>query len=263
MSRISKAVELARKEGNLLGSNNSDDRLVETDYTKTNRIIVGNNVLRKNRVLSAIDDNQIIDTYRLLRTRVLRRMRQNNWKSLGVTSAGKNDGKTLTSINLGISIAMKENYSVVVVDTDLRNPSVHNLFGFKPKYGLVDYLKSDVPLDKILVNPGIDRLVIVPGNKRTESSSELLSSPKMSRLAKELKTRYPTRIVIYDLPPILVGDDVVAFSPNLDTALFIVEEGGTDSEKLMQSVQLLDGIDIIGTVLNKSTESPKLNGYYY
>ena len=170
MSRISKAVELARKEGNFLKSpikSNSDNGVVEADYIKTNKIVAGYDVLRKNRVLTAIDDNQIIDTYRLLRTRVLRRMRQNNWKSLGITSAGKNDGKTLTGINLGISIAMKQNYSVVVVDTDLRNPSMHKLFGFKPKYGLLDYLKSDVPIDKILVNPGIERLVILPGNKRT------------------------------------------------------------------------------------------------
>ncbi len=266
MSRISKAVELARKEGAFLKSpieSNGDHAAIEADYVKTNKVIVSHNVLRKNRVLTAISDHQVIDTYRLLRTRVLRRMRQNAWKSLGVTSAGKNDGKTLTSINLGISIAMKQNYSVVVVDTDLRNPSVHKLFGFEPEYGLVDYLKSNVPLDKVLVNPDIDRLVILPGNKNVDASSELLSSPKMSRLAKDLKTRYPTRIVIYDLPPVLVGDDVVAFAPNLDTALFVVEEGGTDSDKLKRSIQLLEGIDIIGTVLNKSKESPQNDSYYY
>jgi capsular exopolysaccharide synthesis family protein len=266
MSQILKAVELAKKEGNFVqkdSKSNDVNTMDELGYLRTNKISTNKELLKKNKVLSALDDQRIIDSYGLLRTRVLRRMQQNKWKSIGITSAGKDNGKTLTAINLGISIARKQNYTVVVVDADLRNPSLHKVFGFKPQVGLSDYLRSDISIDEILVNPGIERLVILPGNKSTDASSELLSSKKMSRLAQDLKTRYPSRIVIYDLPPVVVGDDVVAFSPNLDTALLVVEEGGTETDKLKRSIDLLEGVDIIGTVLNKSTGDTLTEEYYY
>lgn len=266
MSQIIKAVELAKKEGNFdqKSLKSSDINGLELPkFSDTNKNIANTGHLKKNRVLSAIDDRKIIDSYGLLRTRVLRRMQQNKWKSIGITSAGKDNGKSLTAINLGISIARKQNYTVVIVDADLRKPSLHKFFGIKPQVGLSDYLTSDLPFEKILLNPGIDRLFIVPGNKKTEASSELLSSHKMSRLAQELKTRYPSQIVIYDLPPVLVGDDVVAFAPNLDTALLIVEEGRTEQDKLKRSIDLLEGVDIIGTVLNKSMGDTLTEEYYY
>ena len=190
-------------------------------------------------------------------------MQQNKWKTLGITSAGKDDGKTLTAVNLAISIAMKQNFTVILVDADLRSPTIHKLFGFEPKLGLSDYLNSNIPVEKILFNPGVDRLVILPGTQPIHGSSELLSSPNMARLVKDLKSRYATRIVIFDLPPVLVGDDVVAFSPNLDAALIIVEEGGTESDKLKKSVELLEGVEIIGAVLNKSKNDTLGYEYYY
>ena len=266
MSQILKAVELAKKEGNFVQKDPSSkeaNAIGDSILPGTNKITANARLLKKNKVLSAIGDQNIIDSYGLLRTRILRRMQQNKWKSIGITSSGKDNGKTLTAINLGISIARKQNYTVVVVDADLRKPSLHKLFGFEPRFGLSDYLTSDIAIDKILLDPGIDRLIVVPGNKRTEASSELLSSHKMSRLTQDLKTRYPSRIVIYDLPPVLVGDDVAAFAPNLDTALLVVEEGGTEADKLKRSIDLLEGVEIIGTVMNKSTSDTLTEAYYY
>jgi capsular exopolysaccharide synthesis family protein len=265
MSQISKAIELAKREGYSVKGGLKSNEVISTsefDYINSNKIVTNKDVLKKNRILSAIDDQRIIDAYGLLRTRVLRRMKQNKWKSIGITSAGVDDGKTLTAINLGISIAMNQTSNVVIVDADLRNPSIHKSFGFNPQFGLSDYLTSDTPIDKVLIHPGIDRLVVLPGNKGAESSSELLSSPKMSRLAKELKMHL-SRIVIYDLPPVLVGDDVAAFAPNLDTALLVVEEGSTETDKLKRSIDLLEGVDIVGTVLNKSKNSAQNLEYYY
>lgn len=272
MDRITKALEMARQGHKLpertLRSKESVAPLASTspaqiEYTHTRTLTVDEKVLRKNRVVTALDDQGTIDAYRLLRTRVIGRMQQNGWTTLAVTSAGAGVGKTLTAVNLGISIAMKHNYTVVVVDADLRRPTVHKLFGFTPKIGLSDYLVSGTPIEDMLVHPaGIERFVILPGNGANEASSELLSSPKMIQLVKELKNRYPARIVIFDLPPVLVGDDVVAFAPNLDTALLIVEEGSTDSDQLEKALELLGGVEIIGTVLNKSKEKPMSYGYY-
>jgi protein-tyrosine kinase len=240
MDRIAKALELARKSqrpagGRMLHADTEKD--ISYTYTRTIPVDVG--FLRKQRVIGGIQDKRIVDAYKLLRTRVLQRMQQNNWRTLGITSAGEHNGKTVTAVNLGISIAMKLNYTVLLVDADMRRPNLHNLFGFQPTLGLRDYLESDARLEDILVHPSIDRLVILPGRGAGEGSSELLTSPRMVELVEELKSRYPSRFVLFDLPPVLIGDDVVAFAPNLDTAMLVVEDNKTQTDELARAIDLL------------------------
>ncbi len=264
MDRIAKALELARKSQKPSGARMLQTNVeTEISYTYTRTMPVDVAFLRKQRVIGGIQDKRIVDAYKLLRTRVLQRMQQNNWKTLGITSVGEHDGKTLTAVNLAISIAMKLNYTVLLVDADMRRPNVHNLFGFQPALGLRDYLESDAGIEDILVNPGIDRLVVLPGRGGGDTSSELLASPRMIDLVQEIRSRYSSRLIIFDLPPVLVGDDVVAFAPNLDAAMLVVEDNKTQADELARTVDLLEGIDLIGTVLNKSTEENQGYDYYY
>lgn len=264
MDRIAKALESARKSQRPTGRGMLHaDLEKDISYTYTRTVPVDIGFLRKQRVIGGIQDKRIIDAYKLLRTRVLQRMEQNNWKTLGVTSAGEHNGKTLTAVNLAISIAMKLNYTVLLVDADMRRPNVHNLFGFQPELGLRDYLESNAAIDDILIHPSIDRLVVLPGRGIGHGTSELLASPRMVELVEELKTRYPSRLVLFDLPPVLLGDDVVAFAPNLDTAMLVVEDHKTQSDELVRAIDFLDGLDLIGTVLNKSTEDAQGYDYYY
>ena len=142
---------------------------------------------------------------------------------------------------------------MLLVDANLRTPSVHNMLGFYPEYGLSDYLLKDVPLNNILVHPeGIPRFVVLPAGYSLANSSEMLSSPKMGRLVDELKHRYPSRIVIFDLPPILNSSDALAFSPLLDATLLVIEDGGTQRNDLKQAFEMMQGVEVIGTVLNKA-----------
>lgn len=268
MDRISKALERARQSGSSRVS--PAMRQAEPDepfsYTKTKTVPVSREYLRQQRVVNAIgpDEAHIVDAYALLRTRVLQRMQQNNWKTIGITSPGARVGKSLTSVNLSLSIAMQHNYSVVLVDTDLRRPNVNAIFGIKPRYGLNHYLTSDTPIEEVMLNPGIDHFVMIPGQRVVSRTSELLSSPKMVQLIRELKSRYASRYVVFDLPPVLVGDDVVAMSPHLDAILLVVEDGKTLSDELTHAVELLKGVEIIGAVLNKAkTEVRKSSESYY
>jgi capsular exopolysaccharide synthesis family protein len=183
---------------------------------------------------------------------VLQRLRENKWNVLAVTSPGLNEGKTLTAINLAVSLAMEVNYTVLLVDADLRHPNVHTYFGLEPEFGLSDYLLSDKPLQELLVHPGIQGLVVLPGGKPLTNSSEMLNSPKMSRLVEELKTRYPSRIVLFDLPPLLATADAMAFAPYVDAALLVVEEGITSIQDAQHATELLKDTHLIGAVLNKS-----------
>ena len=117
-----------------------------------------------------------------------------------------------------------------------------------------------MPLSEILFNPSIERLVVLPGNVPLLNSSEMLSSPKMVQLMDELKTQYPSRLVIFDLPPLLSTDDALAVSPYVDAILVVVEEGATQMEDLARAQEMLQGVNVIGTVLNKGLMTGE--GYY-
>ena len=196
-----------------------------------------------------------IDIFRQLRTKVLRRLRENKWNSLAITSAAPDAGKTFVTANLAIALAMEVNQTVLVVDADLRNPNVGWFFGLNVEKGLLDYLSEDMPLSSILINPGIQRLVVLPGKGFTTHSSELLSSPKMVNLVNELKFKYDSRIILFDMPPLLNSDDTLLFMPNFDAALLVVEDGKTTAEEVRRSLQILEETELMGLVLNKSKES--------
>ena len=264
MDRLSKALELAKSNKTQQAAKPVapvDDTVLQTTIRKIN---VPAAVLRRNRVITTLEDGRIVDSYKLLRTRVLRSMQQNGWNTLGVTSAGPNVGKTLTSVNLAISISLKDNLSSMVVDTDLRRPSVHSVFELNPDFGLEDYLAQKASIQSLLINPGIDHFSVLPNKgSREGTSSELLASPRMLQLVDEIKAGFSSQIVIFDLPPVLVGDDVVAFAPHLDALLVVIEDGKTQTPELTHTFELLHDINILGTVLNKSSDALKNMDYYY
>ena len=130
------------------------------------------------------------------------------------------------------------------------------------KKGLRDYLESDIPLSEILINPGIERLVVLPGRGEVAGSSEMVSGPKMLEMVKEIRSRYKSRIIVFDLPPVLSADDVLASTGYYDAVLLIVEEGGNSPDEVKQAIQMLSGVNMLGTVLNKSMNPPDHQTYY-
>lgn len=234
----------------------------EIKYTKTKFVEVSWDKLREKRVIVGDTNDSISDQYKVLRTHILQRMKANQWNLLAITSPSEGCGKTLTSINLAISLAREVNHTVLLVDLDLRRPSIQSYF-FKDEHpGISDYLTEGKELSEILFNPGLQRMLILPGNRSFTNSSEMLSSPKMVQLVEELKTRYQNRIVIFDMPPVLSCDDTMAFSPYIDAIMLVVEEGGTHKNDLKQAYDLLPNEKIIGTLLNKSRVSNTKYGYY-
>ncbi|WP_262963890.1 CpsD/CapB family tyrosine-protein kinase [Methylobacter psychrophilus] len=211
--------------------------------------------LQENRIISGFKPGPWLESYKMLRTRCLQTMDANNWTTLAITSSGNNAGNSLTAANLAISISMELDRSVLLVDANLHNPSICKLFGLKPEAGLSDYLLRDTPLKEILINPDMDRLVILPAGKEMINATEMLRSPKMIRLVSELKNRYPSRIVIFDLPPLLSQADTLGFSPYVDCVLLIVDEGQTKTDELKRAATLLKDINVLGTILNKASNN--------
>lgn len=258
MERIKQALEKARQERESLTTSAVVDMArptspQEVQYTRTRTVKVPRNVLRENRIVTGIGDGPFSDAYKILRTQVLQRLRENDWNVLAITSPGAAEGKTLTAINLAASLAMEVDYTVLLVDANLRHPSIHEHLHLPPGKGLSEYLLDDEPVENLLIHPeGFDHLTILPGGRPLMNSSEMLNSPKMSRLVEEMKRRYPSRIVIFDLPPVLDAADALAFSPYVDAALLVVEEGKTGRQDLERTVDLLSSTNVLGTVLNKS-----------
>lgn len=229
--------------------------VMQIKYTQTRSLPISLELLHRQRVITGRQPGPFTDAYKILRTRVLQKMREHDWNALAVTSPGPNAGKTLTAINLAVSLALEVNRTVLLVDANLRRPSVHQYFGVDPEFGLSDYLLDNIPVQKVLFNPkGIDRFVILPGKRPLPDSSEMLSSPRMNQLVDDLKSRYPSRIVLFDLPHLGTAD-ALAFAPHVDATLLVIEEGKTGQEELKQAIQHLETTPILGTVLNKAEVS--------
>ncbi len=226
---------------------------LQIKYTQTALLEVSCEELKRNKIITGKENNASTAEYKMLRTQVSRRMKAGGWNTLAITSPMQGEGKTLTSINLAISMAMEIDQSVLLVDLDLRKPSIARYFNCESPAGLSDYLLRDIPLQHILFNPGIDRLVVLPGSEQISNSSEMLSSPRMIQFVEEIKARYSRRIIIFDLPPVLLTDDALAFSPYVDAMLLVVEDGKTKKSELSRAVSLLKSSNMLGVVVNKAT----------
>jgi Mrp family chromosome partitioning ATPase len=198
--------------------------------------------------------------YKMLRTRVLQRMRRNGWKTLAVTGTCPNEGKSLTAINLSIGLARDHGTSVVLTDFDLRKPSLHRHLGVRPSYTIHDYLRGAASLDKVAVRPGMDRLAVILNDRPVPDSSEMLSSPLAANLVEAVKAG-PDRIAVFDLPPVLASDDMLAFCPLVDAVLMVVAPGTTRRSDLTTAMDLIEDKNLLGIVLNRSSED--VAPYYY
>lgn len=222
-------------------------------YSRTRVVECEEELLRRHRLLAGFERGPYVEGHKLLRTQVRHRLRENNWNVLGVTSPREREGKSLTAANLAISLAMEAAQTVLLVDANLRAPSIHRLFGLGDCHGLTEYLVDEVPLEDVLVHPGIGRFVLLPGGRPLRRSTEALTSPRMKALVNEVKHRYPARVVVIDLPALLTTADVLAFAPSLDAVLLVASEGKTTRRDVEEAIQLVGAVvPIVGTVLNQA-----------
>ncbi|MGD0959160.1 MAG: CpsD/CapB family tyrosine-protein kinase [Methylomonas sp.] len=241
----------------------NNSKIGEIVYTTTQQIIPNPERLRDRRVVAMQRHDPIADYFRMLRTKVLKQLRANNWNSFAITAPTRGVGKSMVATNLAISIAMEVNQTVLLVDFDLRIPRLRWYFDSDVKYGIIDHFTQNIPLSQILFNPGVERLVVLPGVGETRDSSELISSPKMKKLIEDIKSRYSSRIIIFDMPPILAVDDVLAAMEYYDAVLLVVEDGVSKPAEINKSLMMLSNTNLLGTVLNKAQNPPDHQGYGY
>lgn len=201
------------------------------------------------------------EQYRILRTRILSFRKENNMKTILVTSCLPKEGKSTVSSNLSICIANGINEHALLVDCDLRRPAIHNIFGLNSSLGLSNYLIEDIPLSKTLNKTEVEKLTILPAGSHPDNPSELLSSRKMMDLIQEVRSRYDDRYIIFDSTPVHQTPDPAILSKHIDGIILVVKAGKTHRDIVARTVESLGKEKILGIVFNMSQEPIK--SYYY
>ena len=202
-------------------------------------------MLERHRLASVRNDTTA-DPFRLLRTQILMQMRQNGWQTIAITSPNRGAGKSTVALNLAMSFAMEADYTALLVDADLRDPDVRNMLELEPGPGLVDYLLGDAALEDLLIHPNVGNLVVLPGGAPVANTSELMRSPMMADMIREMRGRYSDRLIVFDVPPILVGADTLALSTYMDATILLVEECKTRRDDIAALVRAAERLEPAG-----------------
>jgi protein-tyrosine kinase len=224
---------------------------VSPDYVASRAVDLDPEWLARNRCVVFDTASPEAEFYRVLRTRILHRTEGIKGVTVMVTSALPGEGKTTTAINLAFTFAKSYGKTVLLVDADLKQQRIREVLDFENDKGLADYLLDSFPLSDAIVWPGYEKLTILSGGRTVPESSELLGSPGMKFLVEEMKSRYPERYVIFDVAPVLVGADALAFAPLVDCILFVVQAGRTSLQDVNRAIRMLPQEKILGLVLNR------------
>jgi protein-tyrosine kinase len=224
--------------------------------------------VRQNRLLltasAGDEDRGAMAAYGMLRTRVLHRARAENWTTIGITSAAPQDGKSLTAINLALSMAREKNSLVVFLDLDMRNPSVFHTFGITPHCELHDFFSQTTrSIQDLFVSIGVENLLIAGNITSRTDSAELLASNRLEDLLDYIRKSTTSPIILIDLPPVISPEDTLVVAPRLDALLLVASEGVTTRASFRRAVELLSDFPVAGLVLNRSTEADQTYGYGY
>ena len=256
MDPIRQAVELAR-------AGVRDRRLAEGPADAPNRTIQLNPAhLDSTRIVAHGAAGAQGRCYDMMRTQILQEMDDNSWQFLAITSATAGCGKTVTACNLALSIARLAERSVVLVDMDMQKPRVTEYLGIKANEGLLSVLEGEANLASVMVEAAIGRskLLVLPGEVCKSGAAEWMASQTMATLLQTIKREFRSRIVIFDMPPMLVGDEVISILPQMQAVLLVAGIGNTSVSDIKECHKHLKTTPVVRVVVNRVTEAT--GGYY-
>lgn len=179
-----------------------------------------------------------------------------------VSSSVPGEGKSFSSINLAMSIAMELDRTVLLVDADVSRPTVLNLLGLPPAPGLMDVLTSkSTQLQDVLMRTNVDKLTLLPAGMPHQRATELLASDAMAALLEEIATRYADRVVVFDSPPLLVTTEARVLATHMGQIVMVVESGRTTHAMVKQALATIESCPVKLMLLNKTRETGP-GGYY-
>nr|WP_320190153.1 AAA family ATPase [uncultured Desulfobacter sp.] len=222
-------------------------------YKKSREYQINPDLVQKNRGICINPDAPEVEYYKILRTRIQQQAKKKNLKTVMITSPNKNEGKTITSINMGFVFAREFKQTVLLVDCDFKGQDIHKYLGIKNKHSLIDYFLHGVPLNDLIIWPGIEKLTLISGDETVVNSTEILSSEAMEKLVAEMGQRYSDRYVFFDAPPVLERSEAISMAPMMDGIIMVVEARVTPKADIEKAVSLLPPDKFLGFVLNKKS----------
>jgi len=182
-----------------------------------------------------------------------------------ITSARPNEGKTFTSVNLGMSIASEPDFHVLLVDADMRQRGLSRVFGVTERPGLTDVIRDpEMTLADVIVKTNIPNLCVVPAGGGVASPTELLASQRARDVIDDMTRRYADRFIIIDSPPVLAASEPGVLASYVGQVIMVVMAGQTPKQAVAESFTLLEACPRVSFILNKVTVSsnPARFGYY-
>jgi protein-tyrosine kinase len=264
MERIREAIELAKSKGLGVGGPERGNRRLLPLQSAENTFdaqhmpvhAVDEKHLEKTRIVAHRASNPMTPAFDILRTSVLQLMEANNWQTLAITSPTPGCGKTVTAINLALSIARIPNRHVVLLDLDMRRPLIASYLGFKPKGGLFEILNGEMAEEMCMTRIDVagSRLTIIPNRVAVANPAEVISSREMSGFLERLCSGPGNPVIVMDTPPMLVCDDVLALLPMIDCVTLSVAEKMSKPQEVFACERHLKAVNYLGLVLTKSHE---------
>ncbi len=215
--------------------------------------------------------SQIADEFRVIKRPILRNAlgrsgaKVKNGNLVMVTSALPGEGKTFTSVNLAISLAMELDTTILLVDGDVAHPDLPNLLGVANSPGLLELLtRDDLDVADALVRTNIENLTILPAGAHHRRATELLASEQMAILLRELSSRYPDRIIVFDSPPLLATTEARVLATHMGQIVVVVAADSTRQQAVNLAMSTIENCDVVMMVLNKAdkTDVGTYYGYY-
>lgn len=216
---------------------------------------------RKHRIISNEQD-PVLNAYRVLRTRVLQKMSEHGWRTLAIVSPSAGAGKTVTAVNLAIAIGSKEDSRVTLADLDFYRPSVARYLGLRDFPSVLDYFEGKRSVEDVTLKPDLNNLLLIANERVTRRGAEYLTSNRIDGLINTTVRDYESRVVIFDMSPLLGCDDTIAFLPKVDCVLLVAASGQTRTQEMKEAKRILADANIVGTVLNKAPAAFLPNQYY-
>lgn len=251
MSRIEKALEkAARLRGDDFTSKGSQQR--DVHYRHASRQTTGTALTDDPYLVGGrYPATPVSEEYKKLKATIVKLTKQEPFKNmLLVTSAIGGEGKSLTAANLALSLSQDYDHSVLLVDADVRKPSLHKLFNVTPESGLSDCVDDDRDIGSALIKLGNGNLTLLPSGKRHDNPVELFSSQRMQKALASLKYRYPDRYIIIDTPPVLLFAETKMISSFVDGIIFVIKEGRAPLQHITDALDALKDEDVMGVVYN-------------
>lgn len=219
-----------------------------------------------NRLLVTVNDphTQAAEEYSKLKSVIVKMTKEGSFLNmLMVTSSIGGEGKSLTALNLALSLAQEFDHTVLLVDADIRKPSIHSYLGIENSVGLTDCLLDGVDVKDALIRTGIGKLSVLPAGRSAPNPAEVFTSQRMRDFLLEMKNRYHDRYIIIDTPPVLPFAETRSLSAIVDGIVLVAKEGLVTLDNIEETMECIKGTPLLGLVYNEAAKEFHYDRYQY